>query len=209
MNTTKYLIVGAGMTGDMAAKGIREHDSEGSITMIGADPHPHVQAAAADEGPVAGCARGEDLARGCRGRRPRHRSPRRLARPRGAQRDRRRGRGVPVGEAPARHRREAARDSRRRRRHLVPHPRRLPPPAGDCARGVARRRDRRRVHRLGDRGRSRQRTAAASRCSSLSRGSASASSRSASAVPGGVLPGEGCRRAHGGAGRSGIGQAGR
>ncbi len=40
MQTTKYLIVGAGMTGDMAAKGIREHDSEGSITMIGADPHP-------------------------------------------------------------------------------------------------------------------------------------------------------------------------
>jgi 3-phenylpropionate/trans-cinnamate dioxygenase ferredoxin reductase component len=40
MNTTKYLIVGAGMTGDMAAKGIREHDSEGSITMIGDDPHP-------------------------------------------------------------------------------------------------------------------------------------------------------------------------
>src|SRR5690348_10761172 len=40
MNTTKYLIVGAGMTGDMAAKGIREHDSEGAITMIGADPHP-------------------------------------------------------------------------------------------------------------------------------------------------------------------------
>jgi len=40
MHKTKYLIVGAGMTGDMAAKGIREHDSEGSITMIGADPHP-------------------------------------------------------------------------------------------------------------------------------------------------------------------------
>ena len=40
MNTTKYLIVGAGMTGDMAAKGIREHDSDGSITMIGADPNP-------------------------------------------------------------------------------------------------------------------------------------------------------------------------
>jgi NADPH-dependent 2,4-dienoyl-CoA reductase/sulfur reductase-like enzyme len=40
MHTTKYLIIGAGMTGDMAAKGIREHDSEGSITMIGADPHP-------------------------------------------------------------------------------------------------------------------------------------------------------------------------
>jgi NADPH-dependent 2,4-dienoyl-CoA reductase/sulfur reductase-like enzyme len=40
MHTTKYLIVGAGMTGDMAAKGIRELDSDGSITMIGADPHP-------------------------------------------------------------------------------------------------------------------------------------------------------------------------
>ena len=40
MHTTKYLIVGAGMTGDMAAKGIRAHDSDGSITMIGADPHP-------------------------------------------------------------------------------------------------------------------------------------------------------------------------
>ncbi|HEY3462961.1 MAG TPA: FAD/NAD(P)-binding oxidoreductase [Gaiellaceae bacterium] len=40
MHTTKYLIIGAGMTGDMAAKGIREHDPEGSIAMIGADPHP-------------------------------------------------------------------------------------------------------------------------------------------------------------------------
>ena len=40
MHTTKYLIVGAGMTGDMAAKGIREHDPDGSITMIGADPNP-------------------------------------------------------------------------------------------------------------------------------------------------------------------------
>jgi 3-phenylpropionate/trans-cinnamate dioxygenase ferredoxin reductase subunit len=40
MHTTKYLIVGAGMTGDMAAKGVRDHDSEGSVTMIGADPYP-------------------------------------------------------------------------------------------------------------------------------------------------------------------------
>ena len=40
MHTTEYLIVGAGMTGDMAAKGIREHDPSGSITMIGADPNP-------------------------------------------------------------------------------------------------------------------------------------------------------------------------
>ena len=40
MHTTKYLIVGAGMTGDMAAKGIREQDPDGSITMIGSDPDP-------------------------------------------------------------------------------------------------------------------------------------------------------------------------
>jgi 3-phenylpropionate/trans-cinnamate dioxygenase ferredoxin reductase subunit len=40
MNTTKYLIVGAGMTGDMAANGIRDHDPDGPITMIGADSNP-------------------------------------------------------------------------------------------------------------------------------------------------------------------------
>jgi 3-phenylpropionate/trans-cinnamate dioxygenase ferredoxin reductase component len=40
MQTTKYLIVGAGMTGDMAAKGIREHDADGRIVLVGADPHP-------------------------------------------------------------------------------------------------------------------------------------------------------------------------
>lgn len=40
MQQTKYLIVGAGMTGDMAAKGIREHDADGRIVLVGADPHP-------------------------------------------------------------------------------------------------------------------------------------------------------------------------
>jgi len=30
---TKYLIVGGGMTGGAAAKGIREHDADGSITL--------------------------------------------------------------------------------------------------------------------------------------------------------------------------------
>src|SRR5690349_10762775 len=40
MKTTKYLIIGAGMTGDMAAKGIRDHDPDGAITMIGADSNP-------------------------------------------------------------------------------------------------------------------------------------------------------------------------
>jgi 3-phenylpropionate/trans-cinnamate dioxygenase ferredoxin reductase component len=37
---TKYLIVGGGMTGDAAVKGIREHDVDGSIVLVGAEPHP-------------------------------------------------------------------------------------------------------------------------------------------------------------------------
>lgn len=40
MQTTRYLIVGAGMTADMAAKGVRDHDADGSIVMIGAESHP-------------------------------------------------------------------------------------------------------------------------------------------------------------------------
>jgi NADPH-dependent 2,4-dienoyl-CoA reductase/sulfur reductase-like enzyme len=40
MTTTEYLIVGGGMTGDMAAKGIREHDADGRVVIVGADPHP-------------------------------------------------------------------------------------------------------------------------------------------------------------------------
>jgi 3-phenylpropionate/trans-cinnamate dioxygenase ferredoxin reductase component len=40
MHSTRYLIVGGGMTGDAAAKGIREHDSDGAITLVGGEPHP-------------------------------------------------------------------------------------------------------------------------------------------------------------------------
>jgi 3-phenylpropionate/trans-cinnamate dioxygenase ferredoxin reductase subunit len=39
MHSTRYLIVGGGMTGDAAAKGIREHDDDGGITLVGAEPH--------------------------------------------------------------------------------------------------------------------------------------------------------------------------
>ena len=37
---TRYLIVGGGMTADAAVKGIREHDVDGSIVLVGAEPHP-------------------------------------------------------------------------------------------------------------------------------------------------------------------------
>jgi NADPH-dependent 2,4-dienoyl-CoA reductase/sulfur reductase-like enzyme len=39
MHTTRYLIVGGGMTGDAAVKGVREHDADGAITLVGAEPH--------------------------------------------------------------------------------------------------------------------------------------------------------------------------
>ena len=40
MHSTRYLIVGAGMTGDAAAKGIRGVDPDGPIMLVGAEPHP-------------------------------------------------------------------------------------------------------------------------------------------------------------------------
>ncbi|MDX6467688.1 MAG: 3-phenylpropionate/trans-cinnamate dioxygenase ferredoxin reductase component [Gaiellaceae bacterium] len=40
MKTTRYLIVGGGMTGDAAAQGIREHDADGAIVLVGSEPHP-------------------------------------------------------------------------------------------------------------------------------------------------------------------------
>lgn len=40
MRSYTYLIVGGGMTGDSAARGIRDHDKEGSIGLVGAESHP-------------------------------------------------------------------------------------------------------------------------------------------------------------------------
>jgi 3-phenylpropionate/trans-cinnamate dioxygenase ferredoxin reductase subunit len=40
MQTTRYLIVGGGMTAGAACKGIRDHDSDGPITIVGSEPHP-------------------------------------------------------------------------------------------------------------------------------------------------------------------------
>jgi 3-phenylpropionate/trans-cinnamate dioxygenase ferredoxin reductase component len=40
MKQTRYLIVGGGMSAAAAVKGIREHDSDGPITLVGAEPHP-------------------------------------------------------------------------------------------------------------------------------------------------------------------------
>jgi 3-phenylpropionate/trans-cinnamate dioxygenase ferredoxin reductase component len=36
----RYLIVGAGMTGDAACRGIRDYDADGVICLVGEEPHP-------------------------------------------------------------------------------------------------------------------------------------------------------------------------
>jgi NADPH-dependent 2,4-dienoyl-CoA reductase/sulfur reductase-like enzyme len=36
----RYLIVGGGMTGDSACRGIRDHDGDGSIGLVSSEPHP-------------------------------------------------------------------------------------------------------------------------------------------------------------------------
>jgi 3-phenylpropionate/trans-cinnamate dioxygenase ferredoxin reductase subunit len=40
MDTSRYLIVGGGMTADAAVQGIRERDPDGAITLVGDEPHP-------------------------------------------------------------------------------------------------------------------------------------------------------------------------
>ena len=40
MKESPYLIVGGGLTGDAACRGIRELDAEGEIVLVGAEPHP-------------------------------------------------------------------------------------------------------------------------------------------------------------------------
>ncbi|HXG77075.1 MAG TPA: FAD-dependent oxidoreductase [Gaiellaceae bacterium] len=39
MRRYRYLVVGGGMTGDAACRGIRDHDPEGTIGLVGAEPH--------------------------------------------------------------------------------------------------------------------------------------------------------------------------
>jgi NADPH-dependent 2,4-dienoyl-CoA reductase/sulfur reductase-like enzyme len=40
MTRTRYLVIGGGMTGDAACKGIRSLDADGAITLVGEEPHP-------------------------------------------------------------------------------------------------------------------------------------------------------------------------
>ena len=131
MDATRYLIVGGGMTGDAAAKGIREHDPDGSIRLVGAEPHaPYARPPLSKKLWLGGDEEkiwrhtdeaGVDLRLG-----------RRIVsldlEARQATDDARRD--ARVGQAPARDGRVAAHASRRRGRRLLPDARRLPPPPG-------------------------------------------------------------------------------
>ena len=151
---TKYLIVGGGMTADAAVKGIREHDADGSIVLVGAEPHPPYKRPPLTKGLWSGgdeakiwkntADAGAELILGRRIVALDLAAPARHRRP---------GRRLRLREAPARDRRHAA-ASRRcgRPGHLLPHARRLPEAQADHRRRRERRRHRRRLHRLGARG---------------------------------------------------------
>ena len=48
MQTTRYLIVGGGMTGAEAAKAVRERDPEAVVTLVGSEPHSGSRSRTAD-----------------------------------------------------------------------------------------------------------------------------------------------------------------
>ena len=149
----RYLIVGGGMTGAAACKGIREHDSGGLDRALRRGVARSVRAPPAHQGSLEGQAGGLDLARHARARR---RHPSRhadcLPRPRGPNRDGRQRRDALVRADPARDRRDAsAGRGVGRRCPLLQDARPLPPAAQPRERGSSRRGRRRRVHRLGDR----------------------------------------------------------
>ena len=154
MQSTRYLIIGGGMTGDAAVKGIREHDADGSIVLVGAEQHPPYARPPLTKSLWSG----SDEAKIWRGTED-------------AGADLRLGRRIVSLDLDGRRATDDAGEEYAwekvllatggsprtipgtRRRRLLPDARRLPDGAGPRARGLERRRDRRGLHRLGDRGR--------------------------------------------------------
>ena len=153
----RYLIVGGGMTGDAAAKAIREHDPDGSIVLVGDEQHPPYARPPLSKALWKG--KDEDsIWRGTEELGVELRLGRRIVSldpdAHTATDDHGETYGydralLATGGQPA-HAPE-----RPRRRRLLPHARRLPAPARADGGRRHRRRDRRRVHRLGDRRRAR------------------------------------------------------
>ena len=123
----KYLIVGGGMTADAACRGIREHDPDGSIGVVGAEPIRPTSGRRSRRGSGRAATR-NDLARHRGdGRRSPARPHDRRARPRRASRPTTRARATATRSCCSRP--AAARDGSPcgdGRCHLLPHARGLP-----------------------------------------------------------------------------------
>src|SRR5476649_947648 len=152
MESTRYLIVGGGMTGDAAVKGIRERDADGSIVLVGAEQHPPYAAPPLTKGLWSGT----DESKIWRGTEA-------------AGADLRLGRRIVSLDLEGRRATDDVGDEYAWEKLLLAtggRPRRIPGTDGVVyyrtlddyravrarARGRARRRDRRRLHRFGDRG---------------------------------------------------------
>ena len=109
MAAYRYLIVGGGMTGDAACRGIRDHDADGSIGMFGAESHEPYARPPLSKGLWSGKEEGS-IFRGTPELGVDIHTGRRIvvARSRRSDRDRRRGRGALVREGAARDRWHAA-----------------------------------------------------------------------------------------------------
>ena len=153
MHTTRYLIVGGGLTADAACKGIRDVDPDGAITVVAEEAHPPYSRPPLSKALWKGTEE-SSIWRGTEELGVELRLGRRIVTLDldGASSDRRPGRGLRLRAAAARNgRAPAAASLRRRRGHLLPNARRLPAPPRARCRGSALRRDRRRLHRLRDR----------------------------------------------------------
>ncbi len=154
MTSYDYLIVGGGMTADAAAHGIREVDQSGTIGIIAAESHAPYNRPPLSKGLWKEA--GEDaLWRGTESTNATVHLGRSAVKLDATSQDgdRRRGRGVPLRQAPAGDRRDAAPPRRCPRwRDLLPHARRLSHHAPSGRGREALHRDRRRLHRIGSRG---------------------------------------------------------
>ena len=150
----RYLIVGGGMTAHAACRGIREHDTTGSIAVVGAEEVPPYKRPPLTKALWKGDDENTIWLRNRGSRRRAHLgTTHRLARSRGPHRHGRTRRVVRLRAPAARDGRPAEDRARLGQRcPLLPYRRRLPDASRRGRRGHPVHRHRRRLHRIGDRG---------------------------------------------------------